>query len=265
MENKIFNNFKIAAGVASVGFASLCIFGSFYLLSTTFSWFEEDGMYANQINLQGKGEVFAVPDIITFNYTIKETADTVSEAQTISNAKNNKILSILKEAGIEDKDIKTTSYNIYPKYEWQSGPCRDGFCESGKNVLIGQDVSQTISVKVRETEIAGDLLGKIGAVDVSNVSSLTFSVDDVDVLKAEARKIAIEDAKEKAKELEKELGIKLGDIVGFYESDDQFYPEPMMRTEAYGAALDSVKSVVSLPSGENKIVSNINLSFEIKN
>jgi len=258
------NNFTTAAGVAAISFAVICLFGSFYLLSSTFNWFNDENTYENQISFDGTGEVFAIPDVTTFSYSINETADTVAEAQQLSNVKNNKVLAILKAAGIEDKDIKTVNYNIYPKYEWEIGVCQSGYCESGKNILIGQEVAQTVSVKVRETEKAPDLLGKIGAVEVSNVSNLSFSIDDTDILKAEARKLAIANAREKAEQIEKELGIKLGKVISFYESTDGYYPEPMMYSAKAEMSSDSMTSEVSLPAGENKIVSRINLVFEVE-
>src|SRR3989344_3924910 len=62
----------------------------------------------NTINVSGEGEGFAV----------QETAKDVQTAQAAATKKNNDIIAHLKGAGIDEKDIQTTDYNIYPQYEY---------------------------------------------------------------------------------------------------------------------------------------------------
>jgi uncharacterized protein YggE len=229
------------------------------------------------IQVSGEGEAFAKPDIASFSFSVVEEAKTVAEAQEKAEAKVSKAISTLKSAGVEEKDIKTTNYNFYPKYEWSQEICPlpaimpNGSsaasypCKGGKNVLTGYEVNQTMTIKVRKTEQAGDLVTKVGSIGVSNVSNVEFTVDDMDAVVAEARANAIKKAKENAKKLEDQLGIDLGKIIYFNENGN--YPIYYDKAMGMGGGVESSISAArpaSLPTGESKITSNVSLTYEIR-
>ncbi|MDP2648367.1 MAG: SIMPL domain-containing protein, partial [bacterium] len=137
----------------------------------------------NTINVSGEGEVFAVPDTATFSVTIREEAKEVADAQDAATEKSNAVIAYLKGEGIEEKDIKTTDYNVYPQYDYTRSACSEvGYCPPGRQELRGFEVSQTLSVKVRDTEKAGGLLSGVGSRGASQVSGLSFTIDDEDAL-----------------------------------------------------------------------------------
>jgi len=257
--------------IVKAGAAALAMLAVF-LLVLTISAFKEyrfigTGVPAsNTISVSGKGEVFAVPDTGEFMVTVREEAETVEFAQSEATKKINAVIEYLKGAGVEEKDIKTVSYNVNPKYEWSQERCVNGYCPPGKQELIGFEVSQSLSVKVRDTKKAGELLSGVGSKGASEVSGLTFTIDDEDALRAEAREMAIDEAQEKADMLAAQLGVTVVRVVGFYEESGG-YPMPF----AYGKggnvmmASDARMEVApELPTGENKITSNVNITFEIR-
>lgn len=215
------------------------------------------------VTINGTGEVFAKPDIASFIFGANVTAKTVAEAQTQVTQKIDAGLAILKKYNIEDKDIKTTNYNINPHYEYVQATCFVMPCPPGRSVITGYDVGQSIAVKVRNVEDAGGIIGELGEAGLTDVSGIEFTVDDEDSLRAEARQMAITDAKEKADRLAKDLGVKLGKIVSFYENES--YPIPYAR---YGIGGDAEFSAAlaspDLPAGENKIISNVSVVYEIR-
>ena len=159
----------------------------------------------NIISVSGKGDVYATADVATFSFSVMEEAPTVADAQKKATEKNNNAIKTLKDNGVEEKDIQTTGYNVNPKYDYNSGrPCTAYGCPPSTPKLIGYEINQSVTVKVRDIAKAGDILTKIGATGVSNISGLSFTIDDEESLKAEARSKAIENAKEKAKKLEEE-------------------------------------------------------------
>ena len=217
----------------------------------------------NVITVNGVGEKLAVPDVATFSFGVDMTGESVASAQEVVTEKINKALDVVKASGVEEKDIKTISYNIYPHYEYTQNVCSQFYCPPGKQLLTGYDVSQTIEVKVRDTAKAGELLGKLGAVEVTNLSGLTFTVDEKDKIQAEAQAMAIADARGKAKILAKGLGVQLGRVVSFNEG---YSPEPIYKLDAYAGMGGDVSSVPSpqVPVGENTFVSNVSVTYEIR-
>ena len=211
----------------------------------------------NVINVTGKGEVLTTPDIATFSFTVSEENLIVSEAQKAATDKMARILEYVKTSGVEEKDVKTVSYDIYPRYDYQGG------AYSSKQMLAGYVVSQTIQIKVRKMEDAGKLLSGIGEFGATNVSGLTFTVDAQDELAREARDKAIEDARTQAEALAKSLGVKLGKITSFYESAPyQPYPLYSRNMAMSGSMVEN--QAATIPGGESKITSSVTITYEIK-
>jgi uncharacterized protein len=222
-----------------------------------------------EITVQGKGEAFAVPDIATFNYTVSEDGATVKAAQDKATPKMNAVLEYLKGQGIAEKDIKTSSYDAQPKYDYSNTnrvcPAYSP-CPPGTPVIVGYTVSQTIEVKVRDTTKAGDILSGVGSKGVKYVSGLQFTIDDEDKIVDEAREQAIADAKEKAEQLAKDLGVSLVRITSFGE-DRNGYPIFYRETAAMNQSMDAVgkgSAAPAVPTGENKVTSNVTITYEVR-
>jgi uncharacterized protein len=261
------NKYALAWGILSL--IVLASFGSIFLIAKTIDQIKQydknDNPYNNAITMDGIGEVVALPDVASFNFSISETSESVDSAQKLATEKTNKALDYLRSQGIDDKDIKTTSYNINPKYEWQQSVDRElGIYNPGKNILVGYEVTQNTDVVIRDTSKAGEILAGIGGIGISNVSGLQFKVDDDEALKTEARAKAIKNAKQKVSEVAKALDVKVVRVISFYENTDQPIPYG-----GYGMGGDMMESKVSsvapeISTGENKIISKVSVTFEIK-
>lgn len=234
----------------------------------SYDYIGKDISAVNVITVSGKGEIVAKSDIASFDFSVTEESANVSEAQGRASSKINEIIKFLKENGVEERDIKTINYDIHPRYEYikisnktlNSFPVIDG---RENRVLVGYEVNQSVEVKVRKIASAGSILSGIGNLGASNVSGLNFSIDEEDKLKKDARELAIEDAKEEAKILAKGLGVKLVRIVNFSESG--YFPTYREKFSANTMSFDaSASPVPELPSGENKIISQVNIVYEIR-
>ncbi len=243
----------------------------------------------NVITVSGEGEVFAVPDIAEFTFSVFAEAKTVGDAQKAAAEKGNAIIAFLKGEGIDEKDIKTISYSANPKYEWTNGPTPLGggvsametSVSSGSaggyagvaypdyypgprnQVIVGYEVRQTISVKVRDTEEVGTLLAGVGEKGATDIYGPTFTIDDEDELQREARQKAIMDAKLKAKQLADDLDVRLVRVVSFSENGNPWYP--MYATKGYDMAVaESAPAIPEIPLGENKISASVSITYEIR-
>ncbi len=221
------------------------------------------------ISVVGEGEVFATPDIATFSFTVEAKEADATTAQTKSAETMSAVLEYLKGAGIEDKDIKTQHYNLYPQYEYPEVICTQWGCPpSGEPKLIGYEVTQSVSVKVRDTAKAGEIISGVGSKGAMNVSGLSFIIDDEDALMAEAREQAIEDAKEKAEVLAKNLGARIVRMNGYWEEQGGGYPVPYYGGASNDMMMAKEESAMSrsaeLPLGENTITARVNISYEIR-
>jgi len=220
------------------------------------------------INVRGEGEVLAKPDIGSFSFSVRSEGKNAAEAQEQSAEISNNIIAYLKSEGVEDKDIKTQYYNLNPKYRYEDRACPFGsYCPPGEPIIDGYEVSQNIVVKVRDLDKSGSLITGVGEKGASDISGLSFTIDDTDVLEAEARELAIADAKEKAQKLVKDLDSRLVRMIGFYEEEGGFprpygYGGDMMEKSV--VAMDGAAVSPELPTGENTISKVVNITYEIR-
>lgn len=230
------------------------------------------------ISFSGHGEVTAVPDIANIYFTITKDGKTVKDAQAEVAVIEKKALDFLKAKGVEDRNIKTSNASFYPKYEYRQAVCppittmnagevggnqnSPYYCPGGKQVIVGYVASESITVKIRNIENIGGIMQGLGTTGVSDLNGPNFAIDKEDVLKAEARKKAIGDAKQKAKALAKDLGVRLGKISSFSESGSFpiIYGKSAMMD--VGIAAESAPSVI--PKGENTISSDVTIIYEIR-
>jgi len=227
---------------------------------------QSEGVYtgAAVITVQGEGEVLARPDIGEFSFSVLAEGKTAAEAQAKSAESLNAALSYLKEAGVEEKDIKTANYYLNPKYRYEQTVCTFSYCPPSNPVIDGYEVSQTVTVKVRDLDKSGELISGVGDKGATNISGLSFTIDDETALKAEARAKAIADAKENADKLAKDLGVRIVRMTGYWE--DQGYYQPMYSRDYGGADMAMSEGAASpqMPIGENEIRSTISITYEVR-
>lgn len=219
----------------------------------------------NSITVSGEGEAFSIPDIATFSFTVSVDAPTVIEAQGDVTKKMDAILSELSNIGIEDKDVKTTDYSVYPKYTYTQTVCTlsyPSYCPPGNQKQDGYTANHSVMVKVRQVDDAGKALSVVGDKGATGLSGISFTLDDPDKVTTEARALAVANAREKAKVLAKELRVKLVRVVSFSDNTDGG-PMPYYQAMGGDSAISSVKAP-TLPIGENKTKVVVSVTYEIR-
>ena len=211
-------------------------------------------------SVSAEGEAIGIPDIAEFTASvITEGGMDMTALQEENTEKINAITAYVKENGVEDKDISTSNYSLYPKYS----PC---YRENCTRDIIGYTINSSVAVKVRDFAKAGEMLSGVVEKGANSVSNLTFKIDDQDGYIKEARDEAIAKAKTKAKEVAKSAGFRVGRLLSINEGySTPYYP----RVEAYyEKSLDSMAmssiAPVQLEAGSQKLTSTVTLVYEIR-
>jgi uncharacterized protein len=217
----------------------------------------------NSISVSGEGEFVSVPDIATFSYTVSAEGKDVAAAQALVTKSGDAVLAALKDLGIEERDIRTTDYSVYPKYVYTQTVCSQNYCPPSRQIPDGYTVSQTVSIKVRDTAKAGEALSVAGEKGATNISGLNFTTDDPNKNVNEARAKAIEDARSKAESLADSLGVRLVRVVSF---SDNYNPMPYYGREVgMGGAMDTKNQAApTIPVGENETRVSVTVTYEIR-
>lgn len=207
------------------------------------------------ITISGEGKVTVIPDIATVELGAQTEKSTVTVAHKENTEKINKLIDSLKKLGIEKKDIQTVGYNVYPQYDWVEG----------KQILRNYVVSQNVRVKIRDLEKIGDVLALVGELNLNQVGGLSFTVDEPEVYRQQARIKALENAKEKAEALAQVAGVKLGKIISFSEESGEVPPSPYYKGyEALGLGGGGTAPAPTVEAGSQEITVNVTVSYEIK-
>jgi len=216
----------------------------------------------NTIVVSGTAESYIKPDLALINFSVVTEKKTVSEALAENATKMNTVIDSLKKQGVEEKNLKTTNFYIYPRYEWQKEiSCSFPPCPDSKRVLVGYEINQTLEVKIRKLEKIGDIIQAATEAGANEVGDLRFAIEKEEEIKRQVRAEAIEEAKNKAKELSNQLGVRLVRIVSFAEnaSSPVLYPYYLKtETAASGAEKPDIQT------GENKIEVTVNITYEIE-
>lgn len=204
------------------------------------------------ITITGEGKVTAIPDIATVNVGLSTENKVVADAQTQNSVKFNKILSDLQNLGVKAEDIQTTDYSINPVYDYKP--------DTGQT-LRDYQVTQSVTVKIRDLTKISDVLSLAGQNGANNVSGINFTIDDPEKLKQQAREEALRNAQMKAAALAQIAGASLGKITSFSESDETPpSPGPMFYSK------DSVGAAPVAPTiqpGSLDIVITATVSYEV--
>lgn len=214
----------------------------------------------DRFSVVGSGTVYAKADIANIQVGLRSgIKKTAAEATTESTKKMNNIIEALKKLEIDEKDIKTSDYNLSPSYNWTN--------EKGQE-LVGYEVSQNLTLKIRDLNKIGEVIARTTEQGANQIGNVNFTIDDEFELRNQARELAIVKAKEKAELIAKQSGMKLGRIKGVYESADLvqrpvYSNAKMMDSSVLG--MGSAELIEpAIQSGQNEVRVEVTLTYEIK-
>ncbi len=211
------------------------------------------------IIVTGEGEAAIAPDTAVLSLVVMEEKPTAREALTANNESMARVLDGMKKAGIADRDLQTSGFNIEPRYVYPEN--KDGKQQPEAPKIVGYAVSNSLSVRVRDLKKVGEILDQSVSLGVNQGGNLVFTNDKPDAILEEARKKAVASAISKAKTLSTAAGVELGKIVQISEQSRNPRPMPMAQSKMMAMAADSVP----VAAGENTYNVTVDVTFELKN
>lgn len=216
--------------------------------------------YAGTIAIEGRGEVRAAPDMATINSGVTTQGATAREALDANTAAMSELIAALKQSGIEARDIQTSGFSVNPNYVYSDA--RDDLGYTMPPKINGYQVSNSVTVVVRDLEELGSILDQSVTVGANTVNGVSFSVADPSELLDEARKLAFTDARDKAELYAGVADATLGDLEQISERQDFNAPQPYpmyARAEMAGSA------PVPVEAGEMSFAITVNVTWDLNN
>lgn len=202
-----------------------------------------------QIVVTATGLTQGAPDMATVMLGVSREARTATQAMEAVSAAAASVLVTISDAGIEDRDVQTSSLSLNPV--WDHGNSRPP-------QVRGYIASTSLNVRVRDLDGLGRLLDGVIGDGANTLNGLTFGIEDTTELESAARADAVTKAHAKAKTLAAAAGIELGPVQTIAEGGGGGAPAPMMR----GAMMEAAS--VPVAAGELDIRVSVTVAFAIE-
>lgn len=205
-----------------------------------------------RLDVVATGEVARVPDIATISAGVVTRAPTASAALQQNARQMAAVRQALREAGIPDRDIQTSSINLHPDYRHD---------ERGSNPQItGYQAMNQVMVRFRDIAKAGRILDTLVAQGANQISGPMLAVDKPEDGLNEARTEALANARARAELYARATGKRVGRILSISETGGHHGPPmPMARAAAYGESAGT-----DIDPGQQMLQVSLSVSFELE-
>ena len=160
----------------------------------------------------GRGEIKLEPDLAVLSAGVEAKFVTVSEANRQAAQAMGRIVKVLNNRGIQDRDIQTHSFSIFPDYQWND--------KKKKQELVGYRVNNQVSVRIRDLANIGTIIDEVAKVggDLTRLQDISFTLEDTSALQPQVREMAVSHAIDKANQFALLTGVRVGDILFISET-----------------------------------------------
>jgi uncharacterized protein len=207
------------------------------------------------LSVSGSGEAFLAPDIAYIYIGVHTENTTAAEAVAENTTQTEELIQAIRDFGIEEKDIRTTNFSIYPMDRFDPATGQP----SGEKTYA---VDNTVYVTVRDLATLGDLLDTAVQAGANTVNSVQFDVDDKDEALQQARAEAVKDAEAQAQALAQAAGLSLGEIQSISFFDAQ--PYPIFEGKGGGGFASDAAAAVPIQPGQLTFTVNVTVTYALQ-
>jgi uncharacterized protein YggE len=206
------------------------------------------------VSVTGEGHAYAKPDQAQISMGVTSDAKTAAVALKTNTDKMTSLFSTLKSKNIADKDVLTSNFSVNPQYRY------DNINGQQRASIVGYQVSNEVTVKIRNLPSLGDILDAVITAGANNVNGISFSLAEPGSVMDQARQKAMADAKRKAELYAGAAGVKVGRVLYITESSGSIQPPRPMMMMARAAVSDAVP----ISAGEQESTASITVIYAIE-
>jgi uncharacterized protein YggE len=206
-----------------------------------------------RLDVSATGEVTRIPDVAVISTGVVTRAASATAAIQQNATRMERVRAALKRAGIEDRDIQTSSINLNPEYV---------YAERQPPRLTGYTASNQVSVRFRDIRKTGEILDVLVAEGANQINGPSLTIDKPEQALDEARLKAVVNGRARAELYARALGMRVTRLLSVSESGGYAPPPPMpmyARVEAMSADAST-----KIDPGEQKVQVSVAMSFELQ-
>jgi len=206
-----------------------------------------------RLDISATGEATRVPNLAVISAGVLTRATTASAALQENSTRMDRVIAALKRAGIEDRDIQTSSIGLNPEYRYP---------DNQSPQLVAYTASNQVTVRFRDIRNSGKVLDALVAEGANQINGPTMTIERPETALDEARSKAIANGRARADLYARALGMRVVRVVSVSETGGSYpVPPPMPYAErAMAASAPSTK----IEPGEQKLEVNLSMVFELQ-
>ncbi len=205
------------------------------------------------LTVTGSGMVTLTPDIAYVSIGVQTRDESANAAIAANNARADAVIRVIRSLGVEERDIQTTNFSIYPQ------PIYD---ENYNQIGVTYVVDNTVYVTVRDLDVLGELLDSAVRAGATTIGSIAFDVSDRAEALSQARLAAVENARRQAEELASATGVSLGEVqtISYYDST----PLPYADSVRLNAPMAEMAASVPVQAGTLQITTTVTIVYTLR-
>jgi uncharacterized protein len=203
------------------------------------------------VSVSATGTAVAEPDQAAISTGVIAEGDTARAALSANTALMTKLIEGLKVAGIAAKDIKTTSFNVNPRYQ--------NYKDGRPATINGYQVQNQVRILVRAIDTLGQVLDTAVTLGANQLGGIEFVVSGAETLKDEARKAAMVNALRRARLFAASAGAEVGEVLAIAEDMAAPPGRPTMMARAAMSA-----EAVPIERGTQTLEVRVNVTWALK-
>lgn len=206
-----------------------------------------------RLDINATGEVTRIPDVAIISAGVVSRSPTASAALQDAADRMQRVLTALKRAGVEDRDVQTSNVNLNPEYRYP---------DNQSPQLVGYTATNTVTVRFRDIRNSGKILDALVAQGANQINGPSLTIDKPEAALDEARAKAIAAGRARAELYARGLGLRVVRVVAVSESGNSYPVPPPMPM--YARAEMAQAADTKIVPGEQKLQVNLAMTFELQ-
>lgn len=209
----------------------------------------------NTLETYGESVYEILPDTVIISLGVQREGLTAEDAQNALRKALSSVLEALQPLDLPNENIQTDSYSLYPVYK-QRKDTTGGNYETEE--IDRYRTYIRLSIELHQISQAGKIADTAIKAGVNRVENISFTLKDRETARAEALKLAVDNAQAKARLLADKFKVKLLQPIFIGESTDSL--QPAYRNTA--ALMAKSSADLALPEGKVQVRSRVEVKYE---
>lgn len=204
-----------------------------------------------QISVSGEGKVKVTPDQAFISISVETKGNNATDVKKQNDATVEKVVQYLKRSKLQQADIQTKRVSLQPQYDYDKKK-------------YNYNATQTIDIMLRDLSYYDTLMEGLVDSGINRINTVEFKSSRLEQHESEARKLAMQNARQKAQDYVSVLGQKAGKAILISDNTQVYHPQPVMYEMAMDKSAGNAAPRETVAIGEINITANVSVSFMLE-